>query len=89
MLLTDYQKQYSGTLFNRDEIKHAINDIYQYPLREYAQESIRRQLRAGADHETIVGMVLVLREEDKLIVRHDDEQPDREPQIICSMSMTK
>jgi superfamily II DNA or RNA helicase len=88
-LLTDYQRKYTGTLFEREEINQAINDIYHYPLREYAQESIRRQLKAGADAEFITAMVLGLREDDKLVVRQDEEQPTQEPQIICSMSLTQ
>jgi len=88
-LLTTYQRTYTGTLFAREDIDHAINDIYQYPLREYAQESIRRQLKTGADTESITLMVLALREEDKLVIRNDDEQPTQEPQIICSMSLTQ
>ncbi len=88
-LLTTYQRTYTGTLFARADIEQAINDIYQYPLREYAQESIRRQLKAGADTETITLMVLALREEDKLVVRQDEEQDTNEPQIICSMSITQ
>lgn len=87
-LLEAYEKRYTGTLFAREEIKQAINDIYQFPLREFAQESIRRQLKAGADHDTIVLMVIALHEDDKLVVRSDDEQPVQEPQIICSLGLT-
>jgi superfamily II DNA or RNA helicase len=87
-LLEAYEKRYTGTLFARAEIKQAINDIYQFPLREFAQESIRRQLKAGADHDTIVLMVIALHEDDKLVVRSDDEQPVQEPQIICSLGLT-
>jgi superfamily II DNA or RNA helicase len=87
-LLTNYQHTYNGTLFAREEINQAINDIYQFPLQERAQDTIRRQLKAGVDHDSLVLMVLGMREENALILRNDDVDADTEPQIICSLSLT-
>ena len=85
--LSAYQAKTVNTLFNRPEINAAINDIYQFPMREAAQESLKRQFKAGADDETIIMMVLVLQEEDKLVIRNDDQTEQSEPQLICSMSI--
>jgi superfamily II DNA or RNA helicase len=85
--LSAYQAKTDNTLFVRPEINAAINDIYQFPIREAAQESLKRQFKTGADDETLVMMVLVLHEEDKLVIRNDDQTDQSEPQLICSMSI--
>lgn len=87
-LLTEFQRMYTGTMFAREEINQAINDIYQYPLKERAQEKLRRELKTGADHETLVAMVLGMREEGALVLQSDDEETYTEPQIVCSLSLT-
>jgi hypothetical protein len=45
-------------------------------------------LKAGIADDQLASLVISLREEDKLCHINDDEQPNREPQIICSMGLT-
>jgi superfamily II DNA or RNA helicase len=83
-----YVEANQNTLFVTDTLKKSIDDIYKYPLKEFAKDTINRQLKAGIDDEQLASLVISLKEEDKLCHTSDDEQPMREPQIICSMGLT-
>jgi hypothetical protein len=83
-----YVEENQNTLFVTDTLKKAIDDIYKYPLKEFAKDTINRQLKAGIDDGQLASLVISLKEEDKLCHSNDDEQPMREPQIICSMGLT-
>lgn len=88
MRLERYCKEYENTLFVNDPLKRAVDDIYKFPFREFARETINRQLKAGISDEDLVSLVVSLREEDKLCITDHDEMPGREPKIICSMGLT-
>jgi hypothetical protein len=87
MRLERYCKQYENTLFVNDPLKRAVDDIYKFPFKEFARETINRQLKAGISDEDLVSLVVSLREEDKLCITEHDEMPSREPKIICSMGL--
>lgn len=88
MKLDRYCKEYENTLFVNDQLKKAIDDIYKYPLKESAREVLGRQLKAGIDDDQLASLVISLREEDKLCIVNEDEQPNRQSQIICSLGLT-
>jgi len=48
---------------------------------------LNRQLKAGISDDQLASLVISLREEDKLAIVNEDEQPNREPQIICSLGL--
>jgi hypothetical protein len=87
MRLDRYCKEYDNTLFVNEQLKKAIDDIYKYPLKEFAKETLNRQLKAGISDEQLVSLVTSLREDDKLAIINEDDQPYREPQIICSLGL--
>ncbi len=87
MRLDRYCKEFENTLFVNDALKKAIDDIYKYPFKEFARETLNRQLKAGISDEDLVNLVVSLREEDKLCIVNLDEMPNKEPQIICSMGL--
>jgi superfamily II DNA or RNA helicase len=87
MRLDRYCKEYENTLFVNDQLKKAVDDIYKYPLKEFARETLNRQLKAGISDDQLASLVISLREEDKLAIVNEDEQPNKEPQIICSMGL--
>ena len=87
MRLDRYCKEYEGTLFVNEQLKKAVDDIYKYPLKEFARETLNRQLKSGIADDQLASLVVSLREEDKLAIVNEDEQPNREPQIICSMGL--
>ena len=87
MRLDRFCKDYDRGLFVTEELKKAVDDIYKYPLREFAKETISRQLKAGIDDFQLATLVVSLREEDKLAIVNEDEIRNHEPQIICSLGL--
>lgn len=85
--LEEYIKQYDGMLFVMDDLKATLDELYRYPLREWAKDTLNRSLRTGISDTDLAKLVLSLREEDKLCIIREDELPYRQPQIICSLGL--
>jgi len=85
--LKQYAEALTGTLFPpSQDLLSAIDDIYRYPLRETARDTLNRQMRSGITDEHLAQLVVDLRAEDRLcLVQERGEQ--REPQIICSLGL--
>ncbi|MBI5192199.1 MAG: NgoFVII family restriction endonuclease [Nitrospirae bacterium] len=75
-----------GTLFESPELLKAIDEIYRYPLRQTATDTLNRQLRSGISDETLTQLVIALREEGRLCIIHEEEET-QEPRIICSLGL--
>ena len=73
-------------LFASDELVRAIDDIYKYPLRVSATATLNRQLRSGISDDDLARLVISLRNEDRLSLIHEGEEP-HEPRIICSLGL--
>ena len=73
-------------LFNTQELRRAIEDIYRYPLRQGATDTLNRQLRSGISDQALAELVIALRDEDRLCIVQEEEQT-QEPQIICSLGL--
>lgn len=86
--LNDYCKENEGTLFVNEALKKAVDDIFKYPMKEFARDTINRQLKSGISDEDLASLVISLREEDKLCIVNPDEQPHSLPQIICSLGLS-
>jgi len=87
MRLTRYTEEYKDTLFITEELKRSVEDIYRYSLREYARETINRQLKMGISDENLGQLIVSLRDEGKLSLKNEDEIKHKEPKIICSMGI--
>ena len=87
MTLDRYCKTYEGTMFVNEALKKAVDDIFKYPLREFARETLSRQLKAGISDEQLAELVVSLREDEKLVIVDEDETGLHDPQIICSMGL--
>jgi CRISPR/Cas system-associated endonuclease/helicase Cas3 len=85
--LYNYITRNEGTLWVTEELKRAIQDIYDYPLREYARETINRQLKMGVSDEDLAMLMVSLREDGKLSIINEDEQVRKDPLIICSLGL--
>jgi superfamily II DNA or RNA helicase len=68
------------------ELLKAIDDIYRYPLRESAKDTLNRQIRSGITTDELAKLVIRLREEDLLCLIQEEKEP-QEPQIICSLGL--
>jgi F0F1-type ATP synthase beta subunit len=86
--LKRYAEDVKGTLFESQELLKAIDDIYRYPLRQSAIDTLNRQLRSGVSDEILAQLVIALRDEDRLCIIHEEEE-SQEPRIICSMGLSR
>lgn len=84
--LKRYAEQLKETLFESQDLLKAIEEIYRYPLRQSATDTLNRQLRSGISDETLAQLVIALRDEDRLCLIHEEEQL-QESRIICSMGL--
>jgi superfamily II DNA or RNA helicase len=84
--LKQYAADIKGTLFAMPVLLRAIDEIYRYPLRPTASDTLNRQLRSGIADEDLAGLVLALREEGRLCIIQEGGQ-GQEPQIICSLGL--
>ena len=73
-------------IFAGEELVKAIDDIYRYALRSTATDVLNRQLRTGVSDEDLAELVIALRNEDRLSLRHEEGER-QEPRIICSMGL--
>lgn len=81
-----------GTLFEKAYrergLYKAIEEIYQYPLRQVATDTLNRQLRSGIGDDDLAELVINLRDDGRLCIISDEEDTElRQPQIICSMGL--
>jgi superfamily II DNA or RNA helicase len=80
--LKSHAEQVEGT----EPLRRAINDIYRYPLRQAALDTLNRQLRSGVSDEALAELVITLREEDRLCIVHEEDER-QEPSIVCSLGL--
>ena len=73
-------------LFVTQDLERAVDDLYRYPLRSTARDSINRQIKAGVSNEDLAKLVIALRAEDRLsLIQEEGEQ--NEPRILCSLGL--
>jgi superfamily II DNA or RNA helicase len=85
--LDDFCKENDQGLFPPSpELKKALDDIYRYPLREYAREVINREFKL-IDNEKLAELVLRFWEQGKLVYSDEGSSSGVEPQIICSLGL--
>jgi hypothetical protein len=90
--LKEHADKQRGTLFEHSEenliLLRAIDQIYKNPLRQAATDALNRQLKSGINDEALKQLVILLYQEDRLCVVHQDGE-NEEPHIICSLGLFK
>ncbi|HEX9921375.1 MAG TPA: helicase-related protein [Anaerolineae bacterium] len=84
--LKGYAEEVQGTLFDTPALRKVIEEIYRYPLRQVATDTLNRQLRSGISDRELAELAINLREEDRLCLIQDEIQV-QEPRIICSLGL--
>ena len=84
--LKHYAEKVKDTLFDTDSLRRAIEDIYRYPLRQTAVDTLNRQLRSSISDEALAQLVIALRDDDRLCIRHKEDER-QESRIICSLGL--
>ena len=63
----------------RQSLNKAIEEIYTYPLRQTAIDTLNRQLRSGIPDDKLAELVVELRAEGRLCIIHEEGQETRTP----------
>ena len=85
--LKTYAEAIKGQLFDVEAVHKAMDDIYRYPLRSSAVDTLNRQLRSGITDDQLAEVVMSLGKEDRLCQTEDAAHEVQEPQIICSLGL--
>ena len=85
--LKEYSEGIKGQIFDSEDMRQAINDIYRYPLRQAAVDTLNRQMRSGIDDPGLAELVVQMRDEDRLCIMEQNDTEVQEPRIICSMGL--
>lgn len=88
-LLENFYSQPATVFFseeNRQQLKLAIDDIYNYPLLENSKFILGKMLRTSSQDD-IVEYVLEMRKTGGLCKINDDRNKHKDPTIICSMGL--
>ena len=87
MRIEGWLRNNKGTLFESDVVTRIYEDLYNYPLQEYAKDIINRELKSGINDDTLIELIIRLRENGTLSLKDTSEGINSEPRIICSMGL--
>ena len=76
--LKDYVSEVEGTIFDTPELKRVIENIYRYPLRPVATDTLNRQLRLGISNQDLALLVIDLWNDGRLCIV-EEERVMQEP----------
>lgn len=88
MRLKRFFEEIKNTLFENEDLKRAIDDIYKFPMQESAKTLLNRRLKLGITDQELAEVTINLRAEGRLCLI-DDEGTSvfRAPKVICSMGL--
>lgn len=84
--LKRHAAEVKGSLFESQKLLKAIDELYRYPLRQSAIDTLNRQLKSGINDQTLADLVCGLWEQGRLCLVHEEAQR-QEPQIVCSLGL--
>jgi superfamily II DNA or RNA helicase len=84
--LKDYATSVGGTLLDTVHLTRVIEDIYRFPLRQSAIDTLNRQLKSGIADENLAELCISMRNEERLCMVSDDIE-SRDAKIICTLGL--
>ncbi len=85
--LEHYYQLNKNSLFENQDLKKIVDDIYNNPLSQEATNIILRQIKLKADDESLAQLAISLQEEGKLCLVTPQNQDKAEMQIVCSLGL--
>lgn len=76
-----------NTLFENEDLKRAIDDIYKFPLQESSKTLLNRRLKLGLTDQELAEIVINLRAEGRLCLIDEGSTGFNAPRVICSMGL--
>lgn len=86
--LKRYAEQVKGTFFDTDELRKTIEEIYRFPLRSSATDTLNRQIKAGVSDDILANLAVALRAENRLCIVEENFEL-QESKLICSLGLRK
>lgn len=85
--LQDYLRHREGDIFLTDQVRAAIQAIYDHPLTTEAVDKLNRQLRTSISDDDLAALVTTLHRDDRLIVASEHDTEMKQPRILCSLGL--
>ena len=85
--LKPFADENEGTLLVPPELRFALDDIYNTPLKETAIDTLSRQLKSGISDADLAHLVETMYKEHRLCVENSQKSIYNLPQIICSLGL--
>ena len=87
--LKRYTQAVKGTLFDTLPLQRTLEDIYRYPLRSGATDTLNRHMKAGLTDQALAELAMSLREDGYLSIVEGDEEHETAAHIICSLGLAE
>jgi hypothetical protein len=85
--LRDFLRHREDDLFLTEQVRAAIQAVYDHPLTTEAVDELNRQLRTGISDKNLAALVTTLHRDDRLVVVNLHDEPARDPRILCSLGL--
>lgn len=87
--LKRYTREVKGTLFDTLPLQRTLEDIYRYPLRSGATDTLNRHMKTGITDQALAELAMSLREDGRLSIVEGDEEHETAAHIICSLGLSE
>jgi superfamily II DNA/RNA helicase len=85
--LQDFIRHREGDIFLTDQVRAAIQAIYDHPLTTEAVDKLNRQLRTNISDDDLAQLVMTLHRDDRLVVANLHDNELKQLHIVCSMGL--